>query len=185
MRALLWLSIALVACTPRHPAAPPRTGYLNADPPEGAPEQPLAKPEKPGLPPLPQMTTLKGTLHGRPFLPKTALLIARNTLNGEATITISEYDATCDGGAEPGDGATMLKVTVPWKLVAERTDAKPSVAFGTRAAAGWKMVETPSPGVVVLAAPQGTGDAGRGRIKITAKAGEDAVDGEIDVIPCR
>lgn len=174
--------IVVSACTPRNRAAPPRSGYIEA--PDATPTaKPAATPS--GLPPLPGLPSLKGTIDGRPFTPRSAMRVALNTITGEATINVTEYETKCDTGAEFNDGSTSLQITVPWTTgTPDPHTSKPSVMFGVRRDGTWKLTTAPDAVVKVLSAPPGEGEYARGRIAVKAARGADTVEGEIDVQSC-
>jgi hypothetical protein len=132
------------------------------------------------------MTTLKGTLDGRPFAARSAILVALNTITQEATINITEYETTCDAGGKFADGSTTVQLTVPWKAgPRDAKDRKPSALFGVRRDGTWKMRSVFDVAVDVLSAPPGTGPSALGRIHVKASRDEESIEGDIRrLAPC-
>jgi hypothetical protein len=175
----LGLVVSVSACTPRHPAAPPRSGYITHDD-DPTPQVPKADPN--ALPPLPAITTLRGTIAGRPFVPKTAIVLGLNSITHEATIQITEYDVDCNHGADFQDDNTTFQVSLPWGAAAGEGRA-PTALFGVRKGGEWRMSAAATVEASASRAPMI--GPNRGRIKVKATRDTDAVEGEIDVILCQ
>ncbi len=126
---------------------------------------------------------LSGTIDGKPFVAKSA--IATPDKDGEASITVYDIEATCDGQSPEVD--RRILTSVPWTAGTERnlkldfTDMAGSQTV-TFVLGSSNNIISNSGRIEILEAPSEKG--AKGKIRLRASAQSHSVEGEIAVTVC-